>query len=141
MNKRFIWIGFLVVVLAGAMGCWTHTHKVNQWIETAPQFTDQDFSGRWQVDTESLGWAAGENRLFLLQNQARLSGSFQGYEILGVAEGNYVILFGLREDVVYFTWQLLYSPQSNAFTGKQCESFVPEKAPSYCTAMSVHKIQ
>ena len=143
MNMHRIWGGslVLVLVLAGPVGCWTHTNKVKQWIETAPQSPEQDFSGRWQVDTETLGWTPGNNRMFLQQDRGRLSGSFEGYDLLGVVEGNKVILFGLREDVVYFTWQMTYGPDSQTLTGRQCESFVPNEPPAYCTAMSSHKIQ
>ena len=65
----------------------------------------------WQVDKESLGWVpSGANRMFLMQDGSRLSGTFEGYDLLGVVDGNAIVLFGLREDVVYFSWHLNYNP-------------------------------
>ena len=76
--------------------------------------------------------------MFLMQDGSRLTGSFEGYELLGVVNGNAVVLFGVRQEAVYFTWHLNYSPSGEAFLGKQAEGYVPVLEPyAYSTAMSV----
>lgn len=143
MKIRYFLLGVLFSALViGMTSCYTNRGEVNEWIAKAPMDATEDFSGRWQVDTESLGWVpSGANRMFLMQDGSRLSGTFEGYDLLGVVDGNAIVLFGLREDVVYFTWHLNYSPSQKAFLGRQCEGYIPVLKPrGYSTAMSVHNI-
>ena len=76
-----------------------------------------------------------------MQDESRLSGTFEGYDLQGVVNGNAIVLFGLRQDVVYFTWHLNYYPSREAFLGKQVEGYIPVLKPyAYSTVMSAHKI-
>lgn len=143
MKIRYFLAAVLFSALAiGMTSCYTNRGEVSQWIAGAPNNATQDFSGRWQVDTESLGWIPSEaNRMFLTQDGSRLTGTFEGYDLLGVVNGDAIVLFGLRQDLVYFTWHLNYNPSREAFLGKQVEGYIPVLDPQgYSTAMSVHKI-
>ena len=123
MRIRYFLVAVLLSVLTMSMtSCYTYSGEVHKWIASAPQNASHDFSGRWQVDTEALGWVPSQgSRMFLTQDSARLAGSFEGYDLLGVANGDALVLFGLREDAVYFTWHLKYSTTRDAFLGKQVE--------------------
>jgi hypothetical protein len=118
-------IGWILLFSALA-GCgWTKQGSVEQWISSAPQHSVMDFTGRWQVNTSSSEWVVSWAPMFLNQSQARVTGIYGEYELMGVVNNNEIIFFGLQKGLVYLTWHLTYHPKLKALMGKQCDGYRP----------------
>jgi len=101
-------------------------------MDTVPQEAVYDFSGEWLINPAKSTWMISYAPMQLKQMETRIIGTFDAYGILGVVNRERVILFGLREDVVYYTWHLTLVPGAKELVGKQCEGFWPEVTGKKC---------
>jgi len=128
----------VALLLFLAAGCSTRLETARRWMESTPQRATMDFTGRWAPDSTGCGWVPTWDPMLVIQNGTRVKGFFGEYELLGVVKTNRLVVFGVLDGRVHYTWHLEYEDKLRALLGKQCAGYQPEEGHS-CTRILLDK--
>ena len=146
MRKVFL-LCIAVVLTVAMVSCAKPVYRqtVDEWMSTAPASAKYNLSGQWRgPEGHSYNYWTGYHHssfgtMMLVQKGTRITGTYDEYDVVGVVNGAQVTLFGLHQDVVYYTWHFTYSPDAKMLTGRMCDGYYP-RPESHCYPITLEKV-